>query len=504
MPIKRMNHFLFIIKQWLLLNLLTLLLSSPLMAKSLRIEYYRFLKTTPDSMTEIPIYKGKVKLSKKRALKKHHIVFIYNQKDQLIEIQCRNKKNLFDSYLEASIIRFQYNNSGDLIQETYYDGMNRPISKARNENVASIFIHYDKDNHLIKKTFYDKRMMRSEDWQGISRLVYHCDKQGRIIEKIYYDKENQIIENWLGIAMTGYQYDKRGNLLETSIYNKYKRLTEDKRGISISRSKRDKQNRLIEKSYYDKNNKLVDGIAYRCWQYYDDLAIIERTAYDRKRQLIDAREGLAVIRWRKTNKRWRIFETLLQKKKNHFVLTKYDRKARRILNLRVNKDGNIEDIIGKAAIIQWYYDSKGRIIQQTYFNSKYKRIEISGRSSQRWKYDSKNNIIEYLVYSRHNKLVQLIRYRYDRRGRIVKLRYVNSISKYNLYLENELKSIHQYNKHRFSLFKRINAYFLETMLVQHKDRDVDINAIQTIRFHGDFRTSDKQHEIYKKWLIKPE
>lgn len=189
--------------------------------------------------------------------------YTYDSNDLLIEVVSYDGKAYKESYEEAyeydyEDTTYEYDNSGNLIKQTYYHGQKESNLEGSAETHTWEIETYDSNGNLLTYTQYggpDAEVFYQE-------RTYEYDNEGR---EIYYHYIVGVDAKISGAGRSGserYEYDSSGNRVKTvGMYD-------------------DGTNEYIVTYEYDSNNRLM-----RSWRYDDygtgELECTNRTVYKR-------------------------------------------------------------------------------------------------------------------------------------------------------------------------------------------------------------------------------
>lgn len=144
----------------------------------------------------------------------HHYRFVYDE-NLLIKESCFDtSENLVKRNDGISEIRYEYNNRGNKISETYYDEIGQII--VDNTGVATQINIYDKYDRIILQKFYDEYDILTLKNNLYSIVNYKRNRSGKIIEKSFYNTQGEIVVNEDSVALYVTDYDMNGDRLETT------------------------------------------------------------------------------------------------------------------------------------------------------------------------------------------------------------------------------------------------------------------------------------------------
>ena len=272
-------------------NLLTLLLLYAIFctagnSQSVK-KYYRHLRYNHVSPNVAVM--GIYPITKQQADTTSHYVFVYDEKDQLVEIinnhyhtQRQHPLTTFGAYQ----IKFSYEDNRET--RTFYDPNGKAVSNDR--GVYKEIFTKDNNGFITELNFYDlENQPMLSNWK-IARYEWNKHKKW-VVEKrfnlgdsavnispyfefgttgILYDKSGfpkanynldaslKPIENSAGVASYHDTYDENGNHIKYEYHNKEDKLTLNQWGFAYGMKRYDKYGNQIGRAVYDSNDSLFN------------------------------------------------------------------------------------------------------------------------------------------------------------------------------------------------------------------------------------------------------
>lgn len=337
----------------------------------------------------------------------------------------------------VSVVKFTHDEFGNILEEKYFNIKGIPVIR------TDAYVHghkyeYDDNGHRIKEInlgtdgnpsfttsgyvseiqTYDENGYVSEikflddannlvDVAGNVSFARICLKNnafGQTLETSSFDKNNNPIESTAGVWRTVYEYDNIGNLLGEMYFDKKNRPTKYAGYQSSTKCIYDKFNRLIEKAYFDEHHAPANcnsGFHKIVFEYNTQGNLIKYSFYGIKGGLIKNNELYAQL------------------------VLNYDELGNVIGGKYFDEHGNITLNSDGYALFKNEYDSK------TNFNTASYSYDIKGKqiSGKKYKYDKRGNVVE-LRYVNENgqqeKGTVIEHYEYNDIDLIVRQYYTNS------------------------------------------------------------------------------
>lgn len=313
-----------------------------------------------------------------------------------------------------AIVQYEYDNAGSLMQEMYYGADEKSIIS--NEYLcAGMKYEYDTKGNRTDVWYVDRdsNLLIRQDL-GYAHVHYEYDHYGQKTEVSYFDcADNPILCK--GGAYASYKVDNNINEKEYSYYGIDDNLIYRKdRGYAICKEIYDACGRLSDIRYYDVNRRpiLARGLGYA------EL----RNEYDKKnglkiKQTYFDEDGCPTIRYELGC---------------HELRMTYDRygnwKGEEYLDERgkliPRKDTNYSELVNE-------YDTKNRLVEQSYYNEGKRVINKQGGfASLKKEYDEYGRKITEtflgidLMPMVCNKQCAIIDYKYDKYGNNISISYL--------------------------------------------------------------------------------
>ncbi len=189
------------------------------------------------------------------------------------------------SYTAYAVIRFEYDEYGQRIRESYYDGNNNSIISTKYQCASFIYGYDEKGNKTrIKYLDTDNEIMVRRDL-GYAQVAIGYDSVGNKISESYFDaKGNPAV--WKEGGYASY-IDEYNNVkwMETRYFDKQGRLIlRSDKGFAVIKNEYDAYGQQITQTYYDASDRLQPIIhkEYQCAGFqheYDDKGNQVYTGY---------------------------------------------------------------------------------------------------------------------------------------------------------------------------------------------------------------------------------
>src|SRR5690606_451698 len=87
--------------------------------------------------------------------------------------------------------RYQYNNNGQMVSESYYDGNNRPVLNEK--GIHKIITTYNERMYFVREQYFDIYNKPVNDMDGLGIYEVQYDKDNYLQYQLYYDKNKNPI-----------------------------------------------------------------------------------------------------------------------------------------------------------------------------------------------------------------------------------------------------------------------------------------------------------------------
>lgn len=173
----------------------------------------------------------------------------YNVKNEIVE---ENGAQINDG---AAIIKYKYDERGNLIITSYFDRSEKPMNS--NMGYHTTKSHFDKSDNEDELMFYEISGKPVTDKRGIHRYYYLYDELGRNIGIAYYDKQNKPIKDDVDeVFMEKYKYDEEGRIVSVSYWSDENTKMTRWSGIHEYKYKYNEQGQNIEELHLDAQGNL--------------------------------------------------------------------------------------------------------------------------------------------------------------------------------------------------------------------------------------------------------
>lgn len=207
-----------------------------------------------------------------------------------------SKESFFDQFgnpmLRTDLLyasrELEYNNSGQMIRESFYGLNNEPVVSSAgyasysrefderkrlvglyyydvygkptkgNDGYAGVLKRYDENDNMINETYIDENEEIENCIIGYAEIRWEYDEHKRITSESYWDKHGR------PAYFTGYhriekEYDTNDNVIEERMYDQIGKLTLCDKGYAIDRRTWNEKGQLLTEKYYDENDMLVNN-----------------------------------------------------------------------------------------------------------------------------------------------------------------------------------------------------------------------------------------------------
>jgi hypothetical protein len=350
-----------------ILFLFIILISNSLQAQNMKIGFYRHL-SIDDRQYQFEL---KDSISSKIADKTGCYRVVYNNKNQIIQIQYLNHGNLDVSENGYSDIQISYSDS---LERRFH---NYP-TKYRNQQafvVKQEKIKLNKQGIPIEVRNYDGAGKPIKDQNGIVSYKRLLNQNGWNIERHYLDENDNRILSKNGDYYFRYNWNSDSTCYkpEITFYDKAGELHDGDRGYSIIKSWYDrKQRNILYSKYYNSKQKLVtnkDGYAYRVKDYYENGLLKSVSYFDSNEKTCCNENGYSKIVYEYNSYGNQTKRICFLKNSSHFIeySTQYD-KMQFVIEEVCKRDGIISEDVHGVAYIRYEYDPSGKLKARHTFN----------------------------------------------------------------------------------------------------------------------------------------
>ena len=208
--------------------------------------------------------------------KYHKFVYVYNDRNQVIEKRYYNTDNkLTNSSNKYAIKKLKYDNQGNEVETTHYNSQEKPCSDEN--NVYRYVNEFDSQNRIIHQLSFNEegKPCINKGTAPEGRVKY--DNKGNIIELSCYDGHGNLINGNQGYAYEVRTYNDKGKIISSTYLNKDNQMVFNKaENYSKAETDYNELNNITEIRYYDDKNQLNRSpFAYVRYKYDDSGNIIE-------------------------------------------------------------------------------------------------------------------------------------------------------------------------------------------------------------------------------------
>lgn len=213
----------------------------------------------------------------------HKITYKYNSHNQQIEEACFDCSGnpTIDSKTGASIVKYEYDNSGNSIRTIYLGTDGKPIKNR--DGYSSSKQEYDAFGNVIKQFFYDTNSQLCDISDYIPIGICEYDTWGRMTYIASKDKHDKFYVNPnFNFAIKRMEYDRHDNLTKESYFDANdKPMMGGEDNVHIKTSEYNPKDQLIAEAYYDTNNNpcLINGLAKITYKYDEDGNVTEAQCF---------------------------------------------------------------------------------------------------------------------------------------------------------------------------------------------------------------------------------
>jgi serine/threonine-protein kinase len=375
-----------------------------------------------------------------------------------------------DSYVHGH--KYEYDESGHRVKETNLDTSGKPSFTT--EGYVSELMSYNENGYVTEIKYVDDsdNLVDVTGDMNYAYVTLDKDDNDNITEVKYFDKNDKHVETTAGVWRTVYTYDSIGNQLGEKYFDKANKPTRYAGYQSSTKVKYDKFNRMIEKSYFDGQDKPTlcsNGFHTIVYDYNAQGNLIKYSFFGSDGKLIKCNQRYAQLTLEYDDLGNVLGGKYLDENDNLSMITDgyasfknvYDSKTNFLL-AKYYYDTTGKQISGR----NFKFDKRGNVVELRYVDDKGQLK--NGTVVEHYEYnDIDLKIREYYTDVNNNMTVMpdtkysQIKYEYDERGNIIKTTYwdKNNGPAYN---ENKTHAI-------------IKKYDAMDNLIYWKDLDVNGN-----------------------------
>ena len=358
-----------------------------------------------------------------------------------------------DTYVHGE--KYEYDDKGHRIKETNLGIDGKPSFTT--SGYMAVLMNYDDNGYLSEIKFVDDadNLVDITSSTSFARLTMKNDSKGNVLDKIVYDKNDKRIETTDGVWRTVYEYDSIGNILEEKYFNKDDKPAKFNGYQSSTKHVYDKFYRLVENSYFDeKGTPTICNLGY------------------------------------------------------HKIVFEYNPQGNLIKYSFFGKDGKLTKNNKRYAQLTLEYDELGNVIGGKYLDENGTlTMNSDGSASFKSEYDPLTNFkVAYYSYDTKGKMLDGDKYKYDKRGNIIEVRYTgdNGQLKNGTVVEHsEYNDIDLITRQYYTDASGNMAFFPESKYSQIKyEYDERGNCIRTSYWDKEGKSSFnsvKTHVMIKKY-----
>lgn len=285
---------------------------------------------------------------------------------------------IMDYNLNYKIV-YEYNESGNIIQQSYYSRDNCLATNI--DQIAIVCFKYDHCSNRCEYVFYDEFEQRTIGKASrASKIKHSFDRAGNIERvELFGVNDKPIFNDSLGFASCSYEFDERGNLKEVRSYD-------DHMG-HMATLRYDDSNRITERITYSADLRAEvfrdESCDYSVVKYDDMGNPIEYSFHDSAGNPVEISQGAAIIK------------------------SEYDERGNKTEDRYYAADGSLtEDRVRGFAIVKYEYDKFGENCEVAFYGTdgKPKNEKTTGVAKYVSKRDDGGNVIEISYYDADGKL----------------------------------------------------------------------------------------------------
>ena len=195
----------------------------------------------------------------------------------------------------VAIIKYEYDNAGNQVRESYYDESGKPMNSQM--GVQEIARFFSAGNMLTELSFFDQNGHPCVNRDKINTMMYVRDDKGRVITESSYGLNGQPLKmHSEEVFMIKWKYDNYGRPISESYWADSNTRMRHWNGEYESGTKYDEDGLVTEYAQYDENGRpfiAEDGSSVQKL-IYDAQGRLEERQFLHNKKLIDRRRGFTM------------------------------------------------------------------------------------------------------------------------------------------------------------------------------------------------------------------
>lgn len=350
----------------------------------------------------------------------------YNDKDDFVKITyLTSERTPSHDGNNVAVVTFEHDNYGNTVLEKYFDFNGNPVIR------TDAYVHghqysYDKYGHRIKETNLGVDGNPSFTTSGYVSSLMDYDDNGYLAEIKFVDDNDNLVDVIGSVSYARYSLknDLKGNPVETMGFDKNGSPIESTAGVWRIVYEYDSVGNQLGEIYFDKNNKPTRFNGYQAstkLKYDKFNRPTEKAYFDESGNPTTCNNGFHKITF-EYNSQGNIIKYSFFGK-DHMPIKNSDRYAQ--MSLDYDEVGNVTSVK--------YFDEQGNL---TMNSSGYATIENE--------YDSATNFrIMNNSFDTKGKHLEGRKFKYDKRGNIIEVRFVDEDGKLS---KNSVVENYEYNE----------------------------------------------------------
>ncbi|MCC7350610.1 MAG: AAA family ATPase [Phycisphaerales bacterium] len=339
----------------------------------------------------------------------------YDEYGNGIEAEVFDEQGHPSEYNGYSIIRSAFDDSGNLIRESYFEADGS--AGLNTDWFHSVELEYDSRGNSTRARYLDEKGKPTRSKLQIAGISRRFDAQDNIIEEIYLDENGQPTAGRDGASKYQFKYDEKGNQTELAAFDAQGQPIMNSQGYARQTIKYDDRNNAIEWSYFDEENKPCRGTVGYARQVarYDDRGnCLEEAYYGPNGKLTLYQHDYARITWVYDDHGNKVDESYFDEQdkptrmRNGVArcLMKYDQRGMKTETIYLDEQGRPAWHKSGNTRYTSKYDDWGHLIEEAYYDPSGNLVRIrEGYALMTWKVDARGNRLEQCSYDEHRQLI---------------------------------------------------------------------------------------------------
>lgn len=330
--------------------------------------------------------------------------FDYNQHGKIIRETYYNADGLLMNRMDTfyACKKIEYNSEGRVTKESYYDTEGNPALCSG--GYASLERVYDKKGNIVREQYRNEKGERSAGNDGYAEIRREYNDANKVIYESYWNANDTPYSLEKGYHAVAREYDDAGNKTEEYWLASNGGETIRKEGYSrISREYND-NGKIIRESYYIYSFPctLKDGFAYKTREYDQNGNMVSEAYFDEEGNPVMRKAGYAAVYRAYDQNNRMIRESYMdangqpvKNKQGYAVLVReLDRRGWVVRESYLDEEEQPISNTAGYCVLEYIYNSFGDIIQENYLDAYGNPVQCSqGYDGIRREYNDERQLV---------------------------------------------------------------------------------------------------------------